>query len=150
MSMNVLFVIDTNCLIAYYKNVFNASCLISRRCKNIIDTALSPFPKDIKISIPSVVFIEIFEKWLKIEELSRKFYYEVFVPITNSPNIEIRQIDCEVLESLQIIRGRLEGHDLHDKLVLASAYVLKSRLMTTDSEVIKFINETKIIPGVIN
>ena len=40
-----------------------------------------------KISIPSVVFVEIFEIWLREEEFAKKFYYEVFVPIIQSPNI---------------------------------------------------------------
>jgi len=99
--MRKLYVIDTNCLIAFYQNVFrnannyNGSPELSTKTKTIISQAIISQASDIRLSIPSVVFIEIFEKWLNSEEFSRNFFYDVFTPLKLSPNIEIRPIDRE-------------------------------------------------------
>ena len=154
--MRKLYVIDTNCLIAFYRNVFKdapdyqGSPELSLRTKTIISQAIISRTTDIRLSIPSVVFVEIYEKWLKTEELSRKFYYEVFSLLKRSPNIEVRSIDREVLENLIHIGGNLKNHDLHDKLVLASAISLESPLITTDKAIINYVSKEKPIPGTLN
>lgn len=96
------------------------------------------------------MFVEIYEKWLKTEEFSRKFYYEIFSLLKQSPNVEVRPIDREVLENLIHIGGNLKNHDLHDKLVLASAIGLESPLITTDNDVINYVSKEKPIPGTLN
>lgn len=96
------------------------------------------------MSVPSIVFIEIYEKWLRSEEFSRKFFYEVFTPLKQSPNVEIRAIDQEVLENLLAVDGCLAKHSLHDKIVVASAITLECPIITFDERIIEFVeNGTK-------
>ncbi|MEN6414243.1 MAG: PIN domain-containing protein [Veillonellales bacterium] len=145
-----LFVIDTNTIIRYFHDVFHEDVELSNRTRRLVQAALNPFEENIKLSIPSIVFVEIYEKWLKNEEFSKKFHYEVFLPIKESPNIEIKPIDKEVLFELLKISGSLEHHDLHDKIVLASAMSLQCKLVTSDTKLIQYVEETRIIPEVIN
>lgn len=103
------------------------------------------------LSIPSIVFIEIYRKWFTSEEFSREFFYEVFIKLKSSPNIEIRAIDREILENLLLVTGQLSNHDLHDKIVVASAISLKCPVISFDEKVIQFVNnECQLIPKVIN
>jgi predicted nucleic acid-binding protein len=148
--MSTLYVIDTNALICYFAHVFNRPSTLSRRAHHIIAQALSTAPVEIKLSIPSVVFIEIFEKWVTNEEFAAKFHYEVFHQITASPNIEIKPIEREVLENLLKIGGSLEDHEIHDKIILASAMMLECSLITIDPAIVEYVNQTKVIPSVIN
>ncbi|MEN6293836.1 MAG: hypothetical protein ABFD07_17700, partial [Methanobacterium sp.] len=114
MTTPELFVIDTNTIINYFHDVFHEDRKVSSQIVKIVQTALSPYEGNIKLSIPSIVFVEIFEKWLLNEEFSKKFYYEVFLPIKESPNIEIKPIDKEVLHEMLDIAGLLKNHDPHD------------------------------------
>ncbi|MDP3029035.1 MAG: PIN domain-containing protein [Deltaproteobacteria bacterium] len=154
--MRKLYVIDTCCLIAFFDDVFNyapdyeGSLELSSKTKTIISQAVLSETTDIRLSIPSVVFIEIYEKWLRTEEFSRRFFYEVYSVLKQSENIEIRPIDREVLEKLIKIDGILKNHDLHDKIVLASAITLESPLITTDTDVINYVSKRKVIPGILN
>lgn len=150
MIMSELFVSDTNALITYFYEVFNVQSKQSQKVKTIFDSALSNSIDNIKLSIPSVVFIEIFEKWFVSEEFARKFYYNVYTPIIVSPNIEIKPIDGEVLENLLRIRGNLSNHDINDKLILASAMMLNCPLITTDQSIIEFVSENAVIPSIVN
>jgi PIN domain nuclease of toxin-antitoxin system len=95
------------------------------------------------------VFIEIYEKWLRGEEFCRRFFYEVFVPLRESPNVEIRAIDKEALEKVMLIGGSLARHDLHDRLVLACAMTVEAELLTTDDSVAEYVRSTGILPGVL-
>ncbi len=154
--MRNIYVIDTNAVICFFEDVFRHSSkytsppTLSNRVKRIIAEALFSGETDIRLSIPTIVFIEIYEKWLISKEFSRRFFYDVFMPITRSQNIEIRPIDREVLENLLQIGGILEGHDLHDRLILASAMALEAPLITTDREVIKYIRDNHVVPSVHN
>jgi PIN domain nuclease of toxin-antitoxin system len=148
--MPTLYVIDTNCIIAYFYGVFCDERRLSSQAMKIIQIAFCQQEGEIKISIPSIVFVEIFERWFRDEEFARKFYYEVYMPIAESPNMEIKPIDQEVLQALLTIKGNLANHDLHDKIILASAIMLGCKLMTTDDEIISYVDTTHIIPGVLN
>ena len=97
-----------------------------------------------KFSIPSIVFIEIYEKWLCSNEFCRRVYYDVFEPLRKSHNIEIRETDKEVLHSLIIINPFLQNHDLHDKLILASALTLEASLITSDEIIIECVQNNNI------
>jgi len=103
----------------------------------------------VQLSIPAVVFVEVFEKWLNEEEFAAKFYYEVMSPILDSPNIEIKPIEREVLENMLTIGAELSEHDVHDKLILASAMMLQRPLITSDAKVIQFVRKYKVIPSVV-
>ena len=73
--MRKLYVIDTCCLIAFFDEVFRhtpsyeGSQELSSKTKSIIDQAIFSETTDIRLSIPSIVFVEIYEKWLRAEEL---------------------------------------------------------------------------------
>jgi PIN domain nuclease of toxin-antitoxin system len=59
-------------------------------------------------------------------------------------------IDKEILEKLIHINGQLQHHDLHDKIILASAMVLSCKLITNDPKIIGYIDQTQVIPEAIN
>ena len=151
------YVIDTNGLISFYSTVFNdapgfdRSPSISKKTRDTIQEAISPSESAVLLSIPSIIFIEIYEKWLRSEEFFRKFFYEVFIPLKQSPNVEIRAIDQEVLENLLAVDGCLTKHDLHDKIVVASAMTLECPIITVDHKIIEFVgNGERKIPKVFN
>jgi len=153
--MRELYVIDTCVLISFFGDVFThakgyeRSPLLTTRTKGAISEAVYSRHTRVRLSIPSVVFVEIYEKWLRSREFCRRFFYEVFAPLRESPNVEIRAIDREVLGNLLKIGGRLARHDLHDRLVLACAMSLDAPLFTTDEEVTKYVEESGAIPGVL-
>lgn len=152
--MRELYVIDTCAVISFFDDVFvhasgyAGSPRLSNRATGIIDEAVNSGWTQIRLSVPSVVFIEIYEKWLRTEEFCRRFFYDVFEPLRKSANVEIRPTDREVLEKLLCIGGKLADHDLHDRLVLASAMALGAPLITTDAAVTAYVNENTVIPGV--
>ncbi|MCX6380144.1 MAG: hypothetical protein NT023_11835 [Armatimonadetes bacterium] len=147
--MKQLFVIDTNCLIRYFHVLFHQTVLLSAEATSILDAAFSGSP-EILISVPSIVFVEIYAKWLNNEEFAKAFYYEVFFKITESPNFEIRPIDDEVMEHLVQLDGVMIGHDLHDKIILASAMVLECPLISTDTHIRNYVATSDVIPRVIH
>ena len=148
--MREIYVIDTNALIFYFAPLFNQNSKLTQRATGIISAALSSKEDTIKLSIPAIVFVEIYRKWLKTEEFARRFYYEVFCLCKESPNIEIRPIEMETLQQLTRIRGSLEHHEINDKLILASAMVLECPLITLDGEITTFVKETGVIPQIVN
>jgi PIN domain nuclease of toxin-antitoxin system len=139
--MGQRYVLDTSGLIAYFENVFPQPKRLSDKVRTLIAEALNSQTTPIRISVPSVVFIEVFDGWLDSEEVLRKFYYEVFRPMLESPNVEIRAIEQEVLESLLKIGAPLDNHDIHDKIILASAISLQCPLITSDSAIAAYISE---------
>ncbi len=144
-----LFVSDTNALICYFHEIFQVEQKLSNRALTIFKRALSTKDEDTKLSIPSVVFVEIFEKWFLSEEFLKKFYYEVFIPISESPNIEIKPIEKEDLQNLVRIRGSLSNHEINDKLILASAMMLNCPLITIDQKITSYVNESGVLPEII-
>ncbi len=64
--MGHLLVIDSVALISYFSSVFEVKCKISKHAYKLIERA---FNKDLftRISVPSIVFVEIFEKWFNSE-----------------------------------------------------------------------------------
>lgn len=140
------YVIDTNSLIFYFNKIFGEPDKLSAKTRLLIERALSSSEGDIKLSIPAVVLVEIFEKWIRTEEFAAKFHYEVFSLISQSPNIEIKPIEREVLGNLLKIGGELRNHDLHDKIILASAMMLECPLITTDNKIIEYVEKYHVIP----
>lgn len=143
------YVIDTNGLISFFVDVFedapefDDSPSISQKARNLVQQAVSPIEGEVLLSVPSIVFIEIYEKWLSAGEFFRKFFYEVFTPLRQSPNVEIRAIDQEVLENLLTVDGCLAEHDLHDKIVVASAITLECKIITLDQKIVEFVGSGK-------
>jgi predicted nucleic acid-binding protein len=147
--MTGLYVLDTTSLISHFSDVFLQPSAISARAHGLIELALRPGPQKVQLSIPSVVFVEVFDKWLRDEEFAAKFYYEVMIPILESPNIEIKPIEREVLEHMMNIGAELANHEVHDKLILASAMMLQCPLITSDDKVIKFVKKYQVIPSIV-
>ena len=54
--------------------------------------------------------------------------------------MEIKAIEREVLENM-CIGAELANHEVHDKLILASAMMLQCPLITSDEKVIKFVKK---------
>jgi PIN domain nuclease of toxin-antitoxin system len=143
--MNRLYVADTTSIISYFNEVFNVPRKLSTRGCLIIQQALSANPSNIRLSIPSVVLVEIFDKWFLEDEIASKLRYEVFEPIKGSPNVEVKPIEQEVLENMLKIGDELGNHDMHDKIILASAMMLNCPLITTDSKLISYIRNHKVV-----
>jgi len=153
----IRYVIDTNGLISFFAEVFkdtlgfDESPSISQKARDAIQVAVYSLDGGVLLSVPSIVFIEIYEKWLRSGEFFRKFFYEVFTPLKQSPNVEIRAIDQEVLENLLAVDGCLAKHDLHDKIVVASAITLECSIITVDHKIIEFVGSgERKIPNVLN
>jgi predicted nucleic acid-binding protein len=147
--MTRLYVLDTTSLISHFSQVFSRPSVISSRAHALIEVAFRSGPQSVQLSIPSVVFVEIFDKFLRNAEFAAKFYYEVLMPIQASPNIEIKPIEREVLDNMLAIGGELANHEVHDKLILASAMMLQCPLITSDEKVIKFVEKYKVIPAIV-
>lgn len=144
MSSN--YVADTVAVMSYFSEVFGSPQRLSAKAFNIIGQALVTYSTDIKLSIPSVVFIEIFDNCYREEENAAKLRYEFYGVIQSSPNVEVKPIDQEVLENLLNIGDELRHHDIHDKIVLASAMMLNCTLITTDKKIKSYIKKHKLIP----
>ena len=155
MITSTRYVIDTCALISYYKDVFKGAAgykgspVLSKGTTNIIHEAIYHKCTQYRLSIPNIVFIEIYEKWLRTEEFCRKFFYDVFTPLRASDNIEIRPTDKEVLENLLCLNGQLANHDIHDRIVLASAMALNAPLITMDQKISSYVTSTHIIPEIL-
>ena len=144
-----VFVLDTDSLISYFSDIFGVPCSVSSNAVSIIRRALRDDPF-VRLSIPSVIFVEIFEKWFKSEEFCRKFMVEVFHPITSAPTIEIKCIDQEVLENFITIDDRVVNLENHDKIILACAMMLNCPLITCDPKIIEYVEKHKVIPLIIS
>ena len=144
------YVIDTCSLISYFNRVFEDSQKLSTRAQRIIGRAFHSFPEDVKLSIPAVVFVEIFEKWITTNEFAAKFHYEVFQLVVQSPNIEIKPIEREVLDNLLLIGDSMSDHEIHDKIILASAMMLNCPLITIDTKIINYVDEHRVIPRIVS
>lgn len=148
--MSDRYVVDTCSLIRYFGWVFDERRDICGRARGILDEALSSTPRRTKVSFPSVVFVEIYDKWCRDEESKARIYCEVHAPVAASPNIEIRPIDIEILEMLAKVGGNLKHHEINDKIIVASAMVLSCPIVTTDPEIITFARRCELIPAVIS
>lgn len=153
MLMSRMIVIDTVSLISYFSSVFNRSPRISERALALLDRAFT-YPDEILLSIPGVVFVEIFDKWFrgdtaKDEEFRAKFRAEVLERIIRAPNIEIREIDIETLEMFLSLEDPTINLENNDRLILATAAVLQARLVTSDAKVVDFVEKNATIPATI-
>lgn len=144
--MTNIFVTDTVSLVSYFSKEFQDTRKLSKKARTIIDNALSTYSIKVKLSIPSVVFVEMYDKWFRNEETAERLRYEVFNVITRSPNIEIKPIEKEVLENVLTIGDELDRHDMHDKIILASAIMLNCPIITIDTEIIGYLKKHPIIP----
>lgn len=145
-----LFVCDTNALISFFNELFETESVISWHGREIIQKAFEKHSSEVRISIPSIVFIEIYEKWALNEEFLAKFYYEALIPILDSPFFEIKPIEKEVLENIVKIHEHSCNLELNDMIILSSAMMLNCPLITSDSPISDFVKVHKVIPAIIN
>jgi hypothetical protein len=148
------YVIDTTSLISYFSNLFGRGSRISDRSISLIDKAFR-FEDSAILVIPSIVFVEIFDKWFRgiqpaDQEFKERFKIEVLYRIRLANNIEIRELDKEVLEAFLLLDDPNINLENHDKIILASAIVLNAPLITSDSNVISFIKRYQVIPDVLS
>lgn len=129
------YVADTTAVISFFDDVFGKGCAISSKGKRLIDQALRD-PSQVRLSIPSIVFVEIFDKWFEDEELAAQIYYEVFCLLDSSPNVEIKPLEKEVIERVLAIQDDEINLESHDKIVLASAATLNCPLITSDTKAV--------------
>ena len=130
----MLCVIDTVAFINYFREYINNEPIrISRSTSAIISKSLSSEHVNYKLCVPSVVFIEVFDKFLKTEEQSLKFYYNVFVRLKSNPKVEIKGIELGVLAQFFSITYDLEQHD---KIIYSSAREIDATLITNDPKII--------------
>lgn len=141
-------VIDTTALISYFSAVFNRPSQISEDATKLIRHAFQS-DNDVLLSIPSIVFVEIFDKWIVNDEFRAMFMSEVLEVIAQCPNIEIKPIDEEVLQMFVSISDSVANLENHDKIILASAMTLQWPLITSDSKIVKYVKKHKVIPAII-
>ena len=148
------FVVDTTALISYFSSVFSQESRISDRAISLIDRAFR-YEDQVILSIPSVVFVEIFDKWFRgtesqDQEFRAMFRAEVLEQVRRAPNIEIRETDAEILEMFLLLQDPDINLENRDRLVLASAAVLESPLITSDERVTRYVQKHRTIPSVIS
>ncbi len=141
-------VIDTTALISYFDIVFHRQPQISQDAIKFMQHAFRS-DKDVLLSIPSIVFIEIFDKWVIDDEFRAMFISEVLEVISQCPNIEIKPIDEEVLQMFISLNDPIVNLENHDKIILASAMALQWPLITSDSKLVRYVKKYKVIPTII-
>ena len=148
--MKELYVVDTNAIIATFPDVFHRTHNYSPNIIRKIKSAIFDDFSRIRISIPSVVFLELHDKFCKSEEITSKIFYEVFFPIKDSNFIEIRSLDKELIEIVLQLDGVLTNHDMHDKIIYSTAVILNCCLISSDSVLKENNLKTKMIPNIIS
>lgn len=146
------YVVDTNALISYFSEIFEGGDIsISKESLEIIDQAMTN-NNEIKLIIPACVFLELFIKWFKTEELSAKIIAEVYYRIKQKENIEIQPLDKEILENYIKIKDIEKdfNFDGHDKQVFASAMTMECPLISSDNRLIRYNEKKKLIPAILS
>lgn len=143
--MHQTFVIDTVAFINYFNEFFEERRILSSRVSKIIDRCLSSDFPNFKLIIPSIVLIEIFEKQLKSDEKSEEFKYTILKPLLDNPDVEIKEIENEVIETFTKVDDRELRIENHDKIILSSAIQMNAPIITKDNKIITFLDRTRII-----
>lgn len=145
-----IYVVDTSALISYFSKVFEANISISKSSIELIDLAFHT--TEIKLIFPSAVFIELFIKWFKNEEIAARIKTEVYYRIKSRENMQIRTFDRETLENYMLIQNIEDNHnfDGHDKQIFASAMTMDCQLITSDERLIRYNKKQKLIYGILN
>lgn len=142
------FVLDTTSLISYYSVIFKRKSQISENAIKIINRAFIE-NSNVLIVVPSICFVEIFDKFCLNEEDLMKIRYEVFIPIKMCPNIEIREIGKDVLKNFITLDDDIVNLENHDKIILSTAIELDAHLITSDEKISKYVRKTRIIKPII-
>ena len=148
--MQRLVVIDTCAVISYYPKVFQEESTISKGSLELISAALGH--SDVRIIIPTIVFVELFQLYFKREEMSRLIYYEVYLPFRDSPHFELRGFDQDGLNAFITIDDIEpdQKFDNHDKQVLSAAISMNCPLMTSDTKIKRYNDRKSVIPAILD
>ena len=147
------YVLDSTALISCFPAIFDSPSKISDRSASIIHKAIA-FDDSAILIIPSVVFVEIYDKWFRgnnsqDDEFREKFKAEIYHPIQTASNIEIRELDIEVLEMFLQLDDPHVNLENHDKIVLATSSVLQAALITSDRKIIRYNNRYQVAPNIL-
>lgn len=147
------FVIDTTTLISYFYEVFGKRSQISANGLSFVEKVFQGKDNYLMI-IPSTVFVEIFDKWFRgrdyeSDELRAKIIAQIYKPVKDNPNIQIREIDQEVLEKLLSLHDSTINLENRDKIILASAVTLNAALITSDRKIKRYYQKHRPIPQLI-
>ena len=153
--MEEFYVLDTCSFYSYcckYLNIFtDKEISLQENTLNILYNAFHS--NNVKIIIPSVIMIEIFDHYFNSDEFINRFKYDVYYNILNNgredSKIAIIDIDLEVMENLFDCYTDEISVDLHDKLIIATALKYKNQnttLFTSDRKIkkIKKLNNLSI------
>lgn len=143
MTTATLFVIDTHALIWYFQRAFRQPNKNSSFVNGLLDHSLTNEFSPIRIVVPSISLIEIFEKFCTCEQDARRVYYECFCVLNQSSNVDIRELDWETMQYLIRLDSVLESHEIHDKIIVATAQMLNCCLVTKDPKIWDYAGETK-------
>ncbi len=87
--------------------------------------------------------------------LNRQETIELIRKIQDNEYYEIAEYENTILDYILSLslghfhkktkNGDLENHDMHDKIIVASAMSLECPIITMDEEIIKYVTDTKII-----
>lgn len=143
--METFYILDTCSLYSYcnrYLNIFqNRRISLNEGSLRKLKSAF--YSKSIKIILPGIIFVEIFDHYSSDKEIINKFRYEFYLPLITDEdtNIYISGIDSEVLDNLPLCYTDDTSIDLHDKIILATSlkYSDKNTLLFTSDERIKKI-----------
>lgn len=143
--MNQIYVIDTVTFINYFNKFFQETRILSKKASDIIDKCLSSEHSQFKIIIPSIVLIEVFEKQLKTDERSEEFKYTILKPLFDNPDVEIKPLEQEVLQTFVKIDSSIVRLENHDKIILSSAIQMQVPIITNDSKIQSYLKRHKVI-----
>jgi hypothetical protein len=139
------FVFDTVGFINYHNDFFNEKSSLSARVINDIQKCMSPDFINYKLIIPSIVFVEIFDKQLDSDEKAAKFKYEILSQYLNCEDVEIKALDQEVLEIYYSINDNIIQLETHDKIILSSSIQMQGKLITNDSKIKTYVEATNAV-----
>lgn len=139
------FVFDTVGFINFHHDFFNEKLHLSQRLIEDVNKCLSPDYIDYKLIIPSIVFVEIFDKQLRTDEKASQFKYEILSKYLSCDDVEIKGIDKEVLEIYYSINNNVIQLETHDKIVLSSAIQMQGKLITNDGKITTYVEATQAV-----
>lgn len=146
----IRYTVDTTTVISYFIDVFDgAEPQISKKSLDIIDNAFND--TSIILYFPSIIFVEIFSKWFRDEELAYRIKSDVYIPIVSQENFAIEPLDKEVLENFIKITDIEPGwnFDNHDKQILATAMKFQTPLITSDERIARYNRKKNVIPSIL-
>lgn len=141
--------LDTNSIISYFSNIFNEKCCISDRAISLIERAFNK-EGNIRISIPSICFVEIYNKFCTSEEILANIKYEIFSRIRMCDYFEIRECSDELFEHFIELDDKIENLENHDKLVLSTAIELDASLITSDMKIASYVDKSNLNISIIS